>query len=695
MGIKARQMITGAIVASIVSLGVTAPAMAESPVTIPAGDFVIDNSGVLGSDQSRLESEIKELRVDTGISLFAIYVDEFSNPTEAAKWAQAVAEKKGMGNSSAILVVATETRQAYFSGAEGGPLAAADQDLYRSDIAPALSNLDWAGATEGAVEAIRDFDSGASTSSSESSASTGFGGTLLTVLLLVAAVAVAGFLFLSRRGKKNSRSLPGQQQNNYPGMPGAPAQQPQIPVEQLRLQADQLLVAADDSIRSSQQELGFAEAQYGKQSVEVFVQDLAKAKEHLTESFRLQQQLDDDIPDTEADQRSWLTEIINRCQEVNQSLQEHADEFKQLRQLEQNAESRISELTANQQPLNQRLSARVGDLERLSAKYDASAVSQVKDNADQAAERLTFAASALQQASQKLSSSRSEAAVLVQNAEEAQDQAGVLLEAIAKTGAGLEQAEQDLKAAIALAERDLAQAKATFATGTSSDLAGPIAGVESALTSAQQAVAGGKYNPLALITLLDDASKPLNQSLLRLRDQAQQDQASRDQLQSLLHTAASRIGGTEDYIRARRGGVRSSARTRLAEAQRTLDEAHAIANTDPGRAVAAAQRAIQLADQAAQMAESDVSGFGDGFGNAGSMGGYGRGGRGGGMFDGVGGAVLGGILINTILGGGHGGGGHSGGNDGFFGGGGFGGFGGGDGGGFGGGDFGGGGGGDF
>lgn len=685
MGIKARQMITGAIVASIISLGATAPAMAESPVSIPAGDFVIDKSGVLGSEVSSLESKLKDLRVDTGISLFAIYVDEFSNPSNSAQWAQAVAEKKGMGNSSAILVVATDARQAYFMGSENGPLAAIDQDIYRSDIGPALSVDDWAGAVDGAIDGIRNAESDTTTSSS-SSTSSGGGGVILTTLLLLAALAVAGFLFLSRRSKNKIRSLQGQQQNNVPGMAGAPMQQPQVPLDQLRLQADQLLVAADDSIRSSQQELGFAEAQYGKQSVDVFVQDLAKAKEHLTESFRLQQQLDDDIPDTEADQRSWLTEIINRCQEVNQTLQEHANEFKQLRQLEQNAEARITELNANQQPLNQRLSARAGDLERLSTKYDASAVSQVKDNADQAGERLSFAASALQQASQKLTGSRSEAAVLIQNAEEAQDQASVLLEAIGKTGESLEQAEQDLRAAISLAERDLAQAKATFATGTGSDLAGPIAGVESALDSARRAVAGGKYNPLALITLLDDASKPLNQSLVQLRDQAQQDQAARDQLQSLLHTAASRVSGTDDYIRARRGGVRSSARTRLAEAQRTLDEAHAVANSDPRRAVAAAQRAIQLADQAAQMAESDVRGFGDGFGNPGSFGGYGRGGRGGGMFDGVGGAVLGGILINTILGGGHGGG-HSGGDDGFFGGGGFGGFGGG------GGDFGGGGGG--
>lgn len=687
MRMKARRLLAGAVLATVASIGLSAPAMAESPVTIPPGDFVVDSSGVLGADEQRLESEIKELRNDTGLNLYAIFVDEFSDPTQADEWALAVANKKGLGSADSILVVATQSRQAYFEGASGGPIAEADTEIYNSMISAALGNNDWAGAVDGAIEGIRSVESGGSPDGSSS------GGGFLTVVLVIGAVAVVGYLFLSLRGKKKANQLGQGGQGPYPGHNGSPAPQaPLVPLDQLRLQADQLLVAADDSIRSSQQELGFAEAQYGKQAIEVYVQDIEQAKTHLTESFRLQQQLDDDIPDTEQDQRSWLNEIIDRCQKVNASLQEHANEFKQLRQLEQNAEARIAEVSANQEPLNQRLSARVADFERLAAQYDASAVSQIKDNADQAADRLTFAASALKQASEKLATDRSNAAILIQNAEEAQDQADVLLKAINKAGEALGQAQQDLKSSIALAERDLAQADAFVANGSNPSLASAAAGVRSALNSTKQALGSDKYNPLALITQLDEAVRPLSDALASSRNHAQQQQAAMSQLDSLLHTAASRISGTDDYIRARRGGVRSSARTRLAEAQRTFDEARSLARNDPQRAVSSAQRAIQLADQAAQMAESDVSGFG-GFGDSNGYGNYGRG-RSGGMFDGIGGAMLGGILINTILGGG-GHGGHSGGGDGggFFGGGGFGGFGGGDGGGFGGGGFGGGGGG--
>ena len=674
MSSKARRILAGALLASVAAVGLTSPAMAESPVTIPPGDFVVDNSNVLGSDVSQLEDQISQLRKDTGYSLFAIYVDEFTNPENPQDWAEEVFNKKNMGTNDVILVVGTESRQAFLGSSNNSPVNEYRQEIFSNDVLPALSDDDWLGAAEGAIAGIENVDSGAIAGSGSSSSSSGF--SFFWVMIIIAGGAVVAFMVLSRRGKSKSAQLPTGQRPGFPGMP----QQQLVPLDQLRRQADQLLVAADDSIRSSEQELGFAEAQYGKESIEVFTQDLAQAKQHLSESFRLQQQLDDDIPDTEQDQRSWLGEIINRCGQVNETLQKHAEDFKKLRQLEQNAESRITEVAAEQEPLNQQLSARVAILEQLTDKYDQSAVSQILDNAKQASDRLSFAASALKQASEQLGSDRANAALLIQNAEEAQDQAEVLLEAINKSAAALSQAESDLESAVALASRDVAQAQALVNNGSQPALAGPVAGVLSALNNIKQSI-GSKHNPLALIAQLDQASKPLATSLANLRNQAEQEQAAREQLQSLLHTAESRINGTEDYIRARRGGVRSSARTRLSEAQRAYDDARSQANRNPSAAVASAQRAIQLADQAASMAEQDVNGFGGGDDFGGGYGGRGRG-RGG-MFDGIGGAVLGGILIDSILHGGHGGGNN--GDGGMFGGGGFGGFGGG-GGGFGGGD---------
>ncbi|MGP5699417.1 TPM domain-containing protein [Glutamicibacter arilaitensis] len=216
MRMKARRLLAGAVLATVASIGLSAPAMAESPVTIPPGDFVVDSSGVLGADEQRLESEIKELRNDTGLNLYAIFVDEFSDPTQADEWALAVANKKGLGSADSILVVAIQSRQAYFEGASGGPIAEADTEIYNSMISAALGNKDWAGAVDGAIEGIRSVESGGSPDGSSS------GGGFLTVVLVIGAVAVVGYLFLSRRGKKKANQLGQGGQGPYPGHNGSP-----------------------------------------------------------------------------------------------------------------------------------------------------------------------------------------------------------------------------------------------------------------------------------------------------------------------------------------------------------------------------------------------------------------------------------------------------------------------------------------
>jgi len=108
-----------------------------------------------------------------------------------------------------------------------------------------------------------------------------------------------------------------------------------------------------------------------------------------------------------------------------------------------------------------------------------------------------------------------------------------------------------------------------------------------------------------------------------------------------------------DFISTRRGAVGSSARTRLAEAERHLDDASRLGTSDPIAALRSAQRADALAQQALAEAQQDVDdytsggyggrpGYGGGRGR-GYGGGYGGGGfAGGGDFGGGGGDFGGG-----------------------------------------------------
>ena len=266
-------------------------------------------------------------------------------------------------------------------------------------------------------------------------------------------------------------------------------------VADLRKRAGSLLVAADDAIKSSEQELAFAAAQYGDDAVSTFTDDLAVARAHMGESFKMQQQLDDEIPDTEEQQRTWLKDIIRRCEAVNDSLQAHKEDFDALRELERNAPAALAAAQDSAGAASARLDSARAALDGLETRYSDTALVKVRDNIDQARERLAFVQNAAETAQEKLQAGDTSAAVLaVRAAEESVHQANVLLDAIDRTGAGLDSAAAELDRAVADARQDLAQARAFSQGGAQPALAGPIAGVEQAL-DAVAAARGEQVRP--------------------------------------------------------------------------------------------------------------------------------------------------------------------------------------------------------
>lgn len=663
----------------LIAGALTAPAaFAESPVTIPPGEFLVDSANVLSSaEESEVNAAIEKMQDETGQNLFVIFVDKFTSPTDAKTWVAEVASNKSMGTSDTVFAVAVDSRVARLVSNSSSKFASVDQAVYRDFVTPELSDLNWVdaavAATEGYIEADQSGSTTSSGGTSSSSGSSSGGSSAVPWIIGAGGVGVIAAVMYARRKKVPNAQT---QQGPLPGQDGKPVDPlSTFSVEELRTKAGNLLIAADDAIRSSEQELGFAEASYGKDSVKVFAEDIASAKEHMNESFKLQQQLDDHIPDTEEQQRTWLGDIIRRCEAVNESLEEHRADFQALRQLEDKAPEAISVLKAEAPSYRQRLATAESSLSALAQKYAPTALQQVQDNVAQAKERLDFVDNAAETAERKISEgSKSEAALAVRAGEEGLHQAGVLLDAIERTGADLDKAQQDVEVAISSTAQDLAQAKALVSSGQNPELAGPVARVEQALAQVKQQFASGKTDPNAILDTIERAHAELDGPLTSIRDQREQAARASSQVQTAIRQAQAKIAGTEDFIQARRGAVGSTARTRIAEAKRNLEEAMRLAGSDPVQALTYAQQASYLAEQAARDAENDVNHFDDG-----GYGGGGFGGRrgGGGPFgsNGLGGAILGGILIDSILRGGTGGG-HSSGGD-SFGGGGFGGFGGG------------------
>jgi len=649
-------------------------AWAESPVTIPAGTNIVDNANVLGGRKAEVQEAISKLLKDHKYNLYVVTVNSFENPAKPEDWGKAVATNKSMGKADILLAIST-AGQFYFATDASSAIRSKQSNISQNAVTANLAGgkKDYAQAAIDTAAAVGDAAGGGSGNVPSDS---GAGTALLVGTGVVAAGGAGAYLYFRNRRKKA-----GQASSASYGPQGAELDPlASLTVEELRRKSGSLLIEADDAIKSSEQELMFAQAQYGDSAVGNFTKALAEAKAHMSESFKLQQQLDDHIPDTEEQQRSWLGEIIRRSEAALASLQEQKADFDSLRELEKNAPQALATVQAGAHEADAKIAKAEQSLTALRSKYADSALVQVADNITQAKERLAFVQNATATAEQKLAEGEASlAAVAVRASEESLHQTNVLLDAISKVSTSLDEARHGLEAAVVDTSQDLAQARALIQSGAHPELAGPVAGVESALGQVKAEMQGGKIDPIATLQRVETAHQALDQALTGIRDQQEQARRAQASLQQTIMSAQAQISATSDYITARRGGVGTEARTRLAESQRNLDYALSISRNDPVTALTYAQQAHALAAQAAQLAQADVDNFGgyanQGYGGGGMFGGGGGGGRGG--------AILGGILINSIRTGGSGGGWGGGHSDG-------GGWGGGDSGGFGGGDFGGG-----
>jgi hypothetical protein len=656
---RARSLWALAAVTAALVLGTPAAALAVDPVELPSGR-VLDEAGVLaGSDAAEIESAIDTLNADSGADLWVVYVDEFTNPTDAADWAIATAEANGLGPSQYLLAVATEQRTYFLSGATDGPvsdeqLGAIEQQL----VQPRLSDEDWAGAAVAAASGLGNAIAGDDVAASPDD---GGGVPNTLVWLVIGAIVVIGILVIAStlRGRKKKKAVDPRA--------GEPAELAAVETADLERQAGSALVATDDAVKTSQEELGFAVAQYGEEAVTTFRVAIDSAKESLSRAFTIRQKLADAEPDTEQQVRAWNAEIIRLCMDANAILDREADAFDELRQLEKNAPAALAALRTEHQQVTERLMTASATLQSLSSRYDAAALSTVADNIDQSRERLAFANENLSAADEDIADGQlGAAAVDIRASEEAIDQTALLLGAIDKLGADLDAAQRSITDAISDLRSDLQLARSQ--PDANGSLVNVIRETETAVAEVEQRRTG-VHNPLELLRRLEAANTSIDGILQRVRDAQAQFQRAQSQLGHALSAAGAQVSAAEDYITARRGAVGADARTRLAEAGRNLVQAQQLAASDPVSALTYAQTSSQLARAAIDSAQADVSGFGmqsGGFG--GPMGG---GMMGGGQQSGSGmmGAILGGIIINSVLSGG----GRSSGGFGGFGGGGFGG----------------------
>ncbi|MFJ9320480.1 TPM domain-containing protein [Streptomyces globisporus] len=661
------------------------PARADDPVELSRDGQITDRVGALGDRTGQVEDALDRLYEEQRVQLFVVYVRDFSGRSGQA-WSDETAGRNGLGQDDVLLSVATHDRQyAYSVDADSRLTDAQLRDVAGTAIEPALRENDWAGAAIGAADGYASalagrpvtapaITPGPADPGTGGSDSTGARDVILPVAVVAGVGAVGVYAYARRKRRTTTRTTPAATGwGRGAGAGGAP--EPPTPLPELDAQAKQVLVDTDDAVRTSEEELGFATAQFGEEAAKPFTEAVARAKDELTQSFRLRQQLDDAFPEDDATRRRMLEEILRRCATANEGLDTVSEDFDRLRALERTAPQALATVDATHHTLAGRVAAADSGVAGLRERYGEGAAAPVAADVEQAKDRLVFAGSAVEEARTAVDGGEnSRAAVYIRAAEGAVGQAGTLLDSVDRRAAELGEAARKLPAALTETETDLADAggllEGTAEGSSTADLRGRIARAETVLADVRGAMAAGPYDPIDALRRVEEADAALDEALAGARDQERGEAKARSLLDQAMLTARSAIGAAADFITTNRGAVGSQARTRLAEAQRRWEAARELSATDAQGALAEARQADALAGQAMALAEQDVRGFGSMQG-PGGMGGT-RGGGGG-----MGGAVLGGIILGGLFGGGGRGGGLGGGFGGGFGGGRSGGFGGG------------------
>jgi hypothetical protein len=412
---------------------------------------------------------------------------------------------------------------------------------------------------------------------------------------------------------------------------------------ELSRRARTALVAVDERIRTTTDELDFAEAELGEGATKDLREALSAVRTHLGEAFHLNQLNHDEIPDTPDELRTRNARIVQLCEWADELLDDRTTALAEDIERVRRAPEILAQVRTDIASLNERLPHARETLERLALRYSESALRQVAEGADEAEQLLIFAAhSADVSARRREAGRREEANLALETATEAVRRAAAIIDGVEDFEIEALRAESTLADVIADSRGDLVAARQ----------APQVPAVTQAVAALEQALAAlpasrVKADPFAELSQLREANSGLDAAIAVARERAARPIPSVAHVRHALDDADRQIAVARSVIAGHRGWIGADARTRLAEAERTRTDAEPLASDEDTRedAMSLARRSGALASEALQLAQRDIDSSrpqDPGWGGQG-------GGRRGGMSDGMGG-ILGGLVIGSLLG---------------------------------------------
>lgn len=372
-------------------------------------------------------------------------------------------------------------------------------------------------------------------------------------------------------------------------------------VRALETSAKAQLVRADEAVRDAEQEVRFAEAQFGAETARELAATVDRARGWLREAFLLQQRLDDAEPDTAAERRKWSSRIASLCDSVERALVEAGSGLAGRRAAERGAADAVPAQRERARRLTTRRADAADALERLGTRFSAAALAGAHGALGRSERNLAAAAAALDETDERMSDGAGlPVADLLERAAHALDRAEAELASVERVELDLAAAADEAAAEASALDGELVAARGERDAATDPDAASALAVAIGELSPLLLGRDERADDPFAERDRLRAARDRLEVARATTRRAEERLDGARGALPGALAIAESQIAVARSAVERARAFAGADARTRLAEAERQLGIARQEA--DPVAALDAARRAAARASDAEALA---------------------------------------------------------------------------------------------
>lgn len=369
---------------------------------------------------------------------------------------------------------------------------------------------------------------------------------------------------------------------------------------ELETQAKSQLVHADEAVRDAEQEVRFAEAEFGAETARELADTVVRARGWLREAFLLQQRLDDADGQAAAQRRSWSTRIASLCDSIERALADARAGLAGRRAAERGAVDDLPALRERLRRLRVRRDDAEDALERLGTRFDPAALAGAHGAVSRADRGFAAADSALADVDAHLSEPGRPVAPSLERAAHALALAEAELASVERVELDLADAAQQAGSEASSLDAELIAARGERDAATDPDAAAALAaaiGDLSPLLVGREARSGDPFAERDRLRSARDRLEVARSTVRRAEDRLN---GARGALPGAIAIAESQIAVAAAAMERARAFAGADARTRLAEAERQLGIARR--EPDPVAALDAARRAAARASDAEALA---------------------------------------------------------------------------------------------